>query len=108
MIIHQELCVGCGRCQPLCPAAAIRYEGLKSAIDQDTCYECGAGLNSAICPVDAIAESPNVYDYPRAVRRYFSDPGSTHAAAGIQGRGTEETKSVRLTVRTPSAIMRTS
>ncbi len=102
MIIHQELCVGCGGCQPLCPAAAIRYEGLKSAIDQDTCYECGTCLHSSICPVDAIAESPDVHDYPRAVRRYFSDPGSTHAATGIQGRGTEETKSADVTRRLPA------
>jgi hypothetical protein len=51
------------------------------------------------CPVDAIAESPNVFDYPRALRRYFSDPSSTHAATGIQGRGTEESKTNDVTRR---------
>lgn len=92
MIIHEEICVGCGRCQPYCPTAAIRYDGLKSSIDQEICYECSTCLRAAHCPVDAIAESPNVFDYPRALRRYFSDPSSTHAATGIQGRGTEESK----------------
>jgi Fe-S-cluster-containing hydrogenase component 2 len=99
MIIHPELCVGCGRCQPYCPTAAIRYEGLKSMIDQDVCYECSTCLRCAACPVDAIAESPNVYDYPRALRRYFSDPTARHVATGIEGRGTEETKSADVTRR---------
>jgi Fe-S-cluster-containing hydrogenase component 2 len=92
MIIHEEICVGCGRCQPYCPTSAIRFAGTKSVIDQEICYECSTCLRAAHCPVDAIAESPNVYEYPRALRRYFSDPSATHAATGIQGRGTEECK----------------
>jgi Fe-S-cluster-containing hydrogenase component 2 len=99
MIIHQDVCIGCGRCQPYCPAAAISFKGLKSAIDQDVCYECSTCLRAAHCPVEAIAESPNVYDYPRALRRYFSDPSATHAATGIQGRGTEESKTNDVTRR---------
>ncbi len=92
MIIHQDLCVGCGRCQPYCPTGAIGYMHLKSVVDQDVCYECGTCLRSGICPVDAIAEHPEVYEYPRAVRKFFSDPAATHKATGIQGRGTEESK----------------
>jgi len=99
MIIHQEICVGCGRCIPYCPTGAIRREGLKSFIDQDVCYECSTCLRAAHCPVDAIAESPDVFEYPRALRRYFSDPSATHAATGIQGRGTEESKTNDVTRR---------
>jgi len=99
MIINEQVCIGCGRCQPFCPTAAIHYKGLKSTIDSDVCYECSTCLRAAHCPVDAIAESPNVYDYPRALRRYFSDPSSTHAATGIQGRGTEESKTNDVTRR---------
>ncbi|MFH1575164.1 MAG: 4Fe-4S binding protein [Acidobacteriota bacterium] len=98
MIIHEKICVGCGRCQPYCPTAAIRNNGLKSIIDQDVCYECGTCLRSAHCPVDAIALSPDV-EYPRAVRKYFSDPVATHEATGIQGRGTEESKTNDVTRR---------
>ena len=101
MIILQELCVGCGRCQPYCPPGAIHYEGLKSAIDQEICYECSSCLRAAHCPVDAIAESPNVFDFPRALRRHFSDPASHHVATGIEGRGTEETKTADVTRRLP-------
>jgi len=99
MIIRDELCVGCGRCRPYCPTAAIRYDGLKSSIDQDICYECGNCRRNAECPVDALAESPSVFEYPRAVRKYFSDPVATHEATGIQGRGTEESKTNDVTHR---------
>lgn len=99
MIINEEICVGCGRCQPYCPTKAISYRGLKSYIDYDICYECGTCLRCRSCPVEAIADSPDVNDYPRALRRYFSDPSSTHAATGIQGRGTEECKTNDVTLR---------
>ena len=99
MIILAERCVGCGRCRAYCPATAIRYEGLKSLIDQDVCYECGTCLRSAHCPTDALADSPHVYEYPRALRKYFSDPVATHVATGIPGRGTEESKSNDVTLR---------
>jgi hypothetical protein len=72
---------------------------MKSTVDQDICYECGNCLRVEICPVDAIADSPQVYDYPRALRKYFSDPNATHAVTGIQGRGTEESKTNDVTNR---------
>jgi NAD-dependent dihydropyrimidine dehydrogenase PreA subunit len=99
MIIHEELCVGCGRCQPYCPSRAIHFEALKSTVDQDVCYECGTCLRVEICPVGAVAEHPAVFEYPRALRKYFSDPAATHKATGIQGRGTEESKTNDVTGR---------
>ena len=99
MIIHEDRCVGCGRCQPYCPAGAIGFSGLISAVDQDRCYECGTCLRVGICPVDAIEESAHVYEYPRALRKYFSDATATHKATGIEGRGTEESKTNDVTGR---------
>ena len=99
MIIHQEICVGCGSCQPYCPTGAISFVDLVSAVDQDKCYECGTCLRVAICPVDAIAESAEVQEYPRALRKYFSDATTTHAVTGIEGRGTEESKTNDVTGR---------
>jgi len=99
MIIYKELCVGCGRCQPYCPTRAIYFEDRKSVVDQDICYECGNCMRVEICPVDAIHESPHVYDYPRAIRKFFSDPCATHAVTGIEGRGTEESKTNDVTLR---------
>jgi hypothetical protein len=68
-------------------------------IDQDACFECGYCLRSEVCPADAIADRPDVYEYPRAVRKYFSDPVSIHPATGIAGRGTEESKTNDVTRR---------
>lgn len=99
MIIHRDRCVGCGRCHPFCPAEAIYFDDLKSSVDQERCYECGNCLRAEVCPVDAIAESPHVYEYPRAIRKYFSDPNETHTVTGIQGRGTEESKTNDVTLR---------
>jgi len=99
MIIYKNVCVGCGKCQPFCPVGAITFEDMKSVVDQDICYECGNCLRVEICPVDAVAESPHVYEYPRALRKYFSDPNATHAVTGIQGRGTEESKTNDVTNR---------
>jgi NAD-dependent dihydropyrimidine dehydrogenase PreA subunit len=99
LIIHQEICVGCGRCQPYCPAGAISFADLVSAVDQDLCYECGTCLRVEVCPVDAIAESAEVQEYPRALRKYFSDATTTHAVTGIEGRGTEESKTNDVTGR---------
>ena len=99
MIIHQEVCVGCGSCQPYCPVGAISFVDLVSAVDQDKCYECGTCLRVEVCPVDAIAESAEVQEYPRALRKYFSDATTTHAVTGIEGRGTEESKTNDVTGR---------
>lgn len=99
MIIHEGKCVGCGRCQPYCPAEAIDFAGLISVVDQDKCYECGTCLRIGICPVDALEESAHVYDYPRALRKYFSDATATHKSTNIEGRGTEESKTNDVTQR---------
>jgi len=99
MIVNKELCVGCGRCQPYCPAEAIHYEDQKSVVDQDICFECGTCLRSEVCPVDALFEPLHIYEYPRAIRKFFSDPASTHKGTGIQGRGTEESKTNDVTLR---------
>ena len=35
MIVFKEVCVGCGRCQPYCPAGAIYFEDRQSVVDQE-------------------------------------------------------------------------
>jgi NAD-dependent dihydropyrimidine dehydrogenase PreA subunit len=98
-MIIDDNCVRCGRCHPYCPAEAIRLAGKKSVVDEDLCFECGTCRRSGICPVDAIHEAPFVFDYPRSVRKFFSDPTTTHEQTKIPGRGTEEVKTNDVTGR---------
>lgn len=120
MKILKEKCVGCANCVPVCPVGAIFIadDGL-SEINTETCVECHncyrslscehlpPGLTRTIrkilksislrfqpdpdvCPTEAIA--PDDLEWPRIVRRAFSDPMVTHESTGVHGRGTEEVK----------------
>jgi hypothetical protein len=50
-----------------------------------------------ICPTSAF--EPEDLQWPRVVRRAFSDPRATHESTGVQGRGTEEVKTNDVTHR---------
>lgn len=99
MKIFENKCVGCGRCHPYCPGEAIYFIDGISKIDQDLCFECGTCLRSEVCPVDAIYEPDDIFDYPRSVRKFFSDPTTTHKETNMPGRGTEEVKTNDVTNR---------
>ena len=98
----------------------------RATIDRNECVECYAcynGLSSErlnpvlvrtvrklfqlvrlrfdpepdICPTAAF--EPEDLQWPRVVRRAFSDPRATHESTGVQGRGTEEVKTNDVTQR---------
>jgi hypothetical protein len=50
-----------------------------------------------ICPTAAF--EPDHLEWPRVIRRAFSDPRATHESTGVQGRGTEEVKTNDVTKR---------
>jgi hypothetical protein len=50
-----------------------------------------------VCPTSAF--EPENLQWPRVVRRAFSDPRATHESTGVQGRGTEEVKTNDVTGR---------
>jgi ferredoxin len=128
MRIDPDKCVACGNCVYVCPVGAIYVDpGIKRAtVDQDECVECYAcfyGLSTEhlnptfvrtvrklfqfgrlrfdpepdICPTAAF--KPEDLQWPRVVRRAFSDPRATHESTGVQGRGTEEVKTNDVTKR---------
>lgn len=107
MVIDSEKCVGCGICTLYCPADAIHVavngEGKKKAvIDQVACLECGTCIRKRVvrCPRDAIYELPKEErSAGRQMRRFFSDPSTTHPLTGVPGRGTEEVKTNDVTGR---------
>ncbi|WP_029165437.1 indolepyruvate ferredoxin oxidoreductase subunit alpha [Aminiphilus circumscriptus] len=92
MRIREEQCVGCKNCIPYCPVGCIMVVDGKVAIDHDECVDCGVCKRADICPTDAIYMPSECFEYPRAIRMQFSDPGVQHPNLKAWGRGTEEAK----------------
>jgi ferredoxin len=128
MKINPDKCVACGNCTYVCPMGAIYIDPIikRATIDHDECVECYACYNGLstehlnpplvrmvrkifqmgrlrfdpepdVCPTSAF--EPNELQWPRVVRRAFSDPRATHESTGVQGRGTEEVKTNDVTLR---------
>lgn len=47
-------CIGCGACEPECPAEAISAGDPKYTIDLAKCTDCGACAN--VCPTNACVQ----------------------------------------------------
>jgi ferredoxin len=128
MRIDPKRCVECANCVAICPMGAISIDPStrRAVVDEDGCVECYAcyrgmsmeKLNPAlirfvrralglfrfrfdpepdVCPTSAII--PQELEWPRVVRRLFSDVLMTHESTGILGRGTEEVKTNDVTGR---------
>lgn len=92
MRISEEKCIGCGSCIPFCPVGCIVEKSGKVTIDHDECVDCGVCRRADVCPTDAIYMPAECFEYPRAIRMQFSDPGVQHPNLKAWGRGTEEAK----------------
>ncbi len=101
MFIDQMVCIGCEECIPYCPVEAIKPANGAVEIDFGGCVECGTCQRYAPCPVEAIQESPEAAQWPRVLRKEFSDPGTPHLSTKGYGfgRGTEEAKTNDVTGR---------
>ena len=128
MKINPDKCVSCGNCTYVCPMGAIYIDPdiKRATIDRNECVECYAcyyGLSTEhmnppfvrairklfkigrlrfdpepdVCPTSAF--EPDHLEWPRVIRRAFSDPRATHESTGVQGRGTEEVKTNDVTGR---------
>jgi len=106
MKIDPEKCTGCGQCRFFCsmqggimsfhrdPASPSRVYMI---IDEDECVECNVCQRSGVCPTDALYQ-PEL-QWPRIIRKNFSDPLKVHPETRIPGRGTEEMKTNEVTGR---------
>lgn len=121
MRINPAKCVACGNCTYVCPMEAIYIDPVlkRATINRDECVECYACFNGLsqehlnptmvrtirnvfkmmrvrfepepdVCPTAAF--EPDKLEWPRVVRRAFSDPRVPHESTGVEGRGTEEVK----------------
>jgi NAD-dependent dihydropyrimidine dehydrogenase PreA subunit len=101
MKINTERCIGCKICIPYCPVGAINFKNEKAYVELNECVECGTcGRDFVVkCPQFAFEENNNVFERPRSIRKYFSDPMANHVETRIPGRGTEEVKTNDVTGR---------
>ncbi len=100
MRIDDNVCTGCWECLPYCPVGAMLPEDGVVRIDEGQCVECGTCLRTVPCPTGAFYEPETVYEWPRSVRKVFSDPKAVHKETNVPGRGTEESKTNDVTGRT--------
>jgi len=66
--------------------------GSAVSVNEDECVECGVCLRAGVCKADALFFPKESFEYPRAIRMQFSDPGVQHPNFKSWGRGTEEAK----------------
>jgi ferredoxin len=128
MRINPEKCVACGNCVAVCPMGAIYIDpaARRATVNRSECVECytcyrGMSMERLnptlvrflrhslgklrlrfdpepdVCPTSAI--EPDDLEWPRTVRRAFSDVTASHESTGIHGRGTEEVKTNDVTNR---------
>jgi ferredoxin len=121
MFINPNKCVACGNCTYVCPMGAIYIDPVikRATVDRNECVECYSCFNGLsqehlnptmvrtmrklfqlarlrfdpepdVCPTAAF--EPDKLEWPRTVRRAFSDPRVPHESTGVSGRGTEEVK----------------
>jgi NAD-dependent dihydropyrimidine dehydrogenase PreA subunit len=65
-----ETCVGCGRCQEVCPHQVFKLRAKKAEIvDRNACIECGACATN--CPVAAITVIPGVGCASYIIKRWI-------------------------------------
>jgi ferredoxin len=53
-IVNEELCIGCGTCEALCPKI-FKIEDGKSKVIAEDCGDCDCGEVVSSCPVNAIS-----------------------------------------------------
>ncbi len=127
MEIDKDKCVGCGNCIPWCTMGVIFIgDDSKADVNEEECVECencyrslrSGDRNPRLtrfirkilglfrlqynAPVDECptgARTPSELEWPRTLRRAFSDPTAVHPSTGIGGRGTEEIKTNDVTGR---------
>ncbi len=128
MTINPQKCVACGNCTYVCPMGSIYIDPRtrRATINRQECVECYACFNGMsqeylnptfvrtarrvfqlfrlrfdpepdVCPTAAF--EPDELEWPRVVRRAFSDPRVPHESTGVEGRGTEEVKTNDVTGR---------
>jgi len=95
--VNQDECVECSTCFRFLPSESLPPTLVRLARRVIQVFRLRFDQPLDRCPTGAL-EPPDL-EWPRSLRRAFSDPLVTHDETGVAGRGTEEIKSNDITGR---------
>lgn len=72
LTLNKAACVGCGRCEEVCPHQVFSLKDRKAVIvDLDGCMECGACRRN--CPADALSVAAGVGCASGMINRWLQE-----------------------------------
>lgn len=81
LALNQAVCIGCGRCEEVCPHQVFSVTQRTAAIvDLDGCMECGACQRN--CPAQAIAVDAGVGCASGMINRWLQEHNLKAAGGG--------------------------
>ncbi len=95
--VNEEECVECSTCYRSCPDEGRNPAIVKALRRVFGLFRLRYEPPMGVCPTGALVY-PEL-EWPRSLRRTFSDPLATHEGTGVSGRGTEEIKTNDVTAR---------
>jgi len=95
--VNEEECVECNTCYRACESEKLNSGMVRFIRKVLRRIRLRYDARMDLCPTGALA--PPDLEWPRSLRRDFSDPTVTHASTGGGGRGTEEIKTNDVTGR---------
>jgi len=95
--VELDGCVECSNCFRMCPDEGYNPLLVRSARRMLSLFRLRYNQPIAVCPTGALR--PPDLEWPRDLRRFFSDPPKVHPTTGYPGRGTEEIKTNDVTGR---------
>jgi hypothetical protein len=96
-VVNQDECVECYACFRNMSKEHLNPTLVRAVRRLGRLFRWRFDPEPDVCPTDAL--TPQELEWPRVVRRAFSDPVVPHESTGIHGRGTEEVKTNDVTNR---------
>jgi len=95
--VNEDECVECNTCYRSCESEGLNPTLVRTLRKLFSLLKLRHDAPIDVCPTGAL--SPPDLEWPRSLRRAFSDPTVAHDSTGMAGRGTEEIKTNDITSR---------
>jgi ferredoxin len=95
--VNEDECVECNTCHRCCESEDLNPKVVRILRKLFAMFNLRYDARMDVCPTGAL--DPPDLEWPRSLRRAFSDPTATHDSTGMAGRGTEEIKTNDITGR---------